>query len=416
MGSNPIILEEFDVIIPEGSQSYLIETGLDAVTAEMNRTPLSIDKNTWVSTIAKQQLLQEDLRAKCQSLSSIEDFNPASRTHCMKEFLQVRGLPVLRGTKAGQPALDKEVLEMWADMGDSLAHLVVLAREAATVHSQLTAWKPYADAGFVQTKWLQYGTPHGRYSSESPCIQNRVLPIRETIVSKEGYKFISLDWGSAEYVVWASLSKDPFLSKVFLEGSDLHTEMGARLSPILGSECDLRKAGKTVNFALLYGMLPVTLGKILDIDVTEALKVKGTFEQYATSAVRFRNDIILHAMKSGFVETAFGRRRMVKVSTYWGGKDDGANKTAWHHVNAGTAAELLKWNTLLQWESVRKSYSYDQARLVINMHDEVIWEVKDSLVPSVREVLLSIMSTPPEGFLPFKVDCRVGSNWLEISK
>jgi len=159
-----IKIAQFGVVIKEGTSSHKLETALEPVTEEMNRTPLRVNRATWLRN--KQALEQKfrALEAKCREMTGNPKFRANASADCVTEFVDVRGLTPLRKTGSGKFSIDKEQLETFAHLGDELAPVVIEAREARTVLSQLEAWEPYADKGYVRAVWNQYGTPHGRYS------------------------------------------------------------------------------------------------------------------------------------------------------------------------------------------------------------------------------------------------------------
>lgn len=417
-----IWIQRFGVRIPQGTQSYKMEKALDPITERMNVTPLRVNKETYLRNLKKVAVELEEANAVCRELSGNPAFRPNSPKDCVAEFQEKRGLPLGKKGSTGTPSVDKDVLQNLVNLGDPLAPKVMHARELQSHYSQLQKWAPFAEAGSVQTVWDQYGQPHGRYTSEEPNLQNRVLEIRETVEPKEGFTFLSVDWGMAEYVTWASLSKDAYLSNIFKEGRDLHQEMGSdlvKLNPTrdLGSD-SVRKFGKTSNFAILYRMLPYTLAKSLGVSNQEAEALMKSYHDKAPEASTYSDKVLAKAAQQGFVETAFGRRLYCQgLATLKGGALHQLQKTVWHHHNAGTAAEMLKFK-MVELNSVlaNEGFTPDQVHVAMNMHDEIIYEVADSVLAKVTPIVYGVMSEKMEGFLPFKVDMRTGKNWLAISK
>lgn len=416
-----IWLDKFGVVIPVGTKAYEMEKMLEPITEKMNATPLWVNPVTWEKNLKEWTDKFTELLAKCAELTGNESFNPGSGKDCVAEFAGKRKLSLGRVGASGNPSVDKSVLQDLANMGDDLAPWVIKAREARSYLSQLESWAPFAKAGKVQANWNQYGQPHGRYTSDSPNLQNRVTPIRETIEPRPGFSFVSSDWGMAEYVVWASLSKDAYLSSIFNDRRDLHEEMGTLLKSAnahLPEELPLRKAGKTINFALLYRMQTWTLAKTLGVTGPEAEKIQEVYRHMAPDAVQYIDSVLEKAAKDGYVETAFGRRLYCQeLSKMKGGTKHELQKTVWHHHNAGTAAELLKLKMVdVDQALVAAGVPDEDVRVALNMHDEIIYEVRDSAVDEVSGILYAEMSKQVPGFLPFKVDLRVGKSWLEISK
>jgi len=331
------------------------------------------------------------------------------------------GLPVQRvNKKSGAPACDKPTLEALAAMGEPLPAKISEAREARAKLSQLEKWEEFAKAGEVQCVWNQLGTPHGRYSCEGPNLQNRIVEIRETVEAPEGSVFLSYDLGQAEYVTWGSLSKDPVLiDALTIDGVDFHAKMFEavkKLVPELPSD-EPRKRGKTINFALLYLMQDFTLAKKLGVDIKVARDILQAYDDRATVAAEYKQRMIKSITSSGTSFTHFGRtRELSAIKTAKGGRLHELQKTLWHHHNAGTAAELLKIKQVKTWKEIRRNWDVDEVRLSLQMHDELIFTVKQSVLAEVQEVLLPIMEAAVPGFLPFPIDERAGRNWRDISK
>lgn len=413
-----IFLEAFDVRILEGTKSFEIETRLDPITEQMNKTPLSVNKATWKKNLDKITLELAELTAKCVEISKDPTFKPNSPTSCFTEFKK-RNMPMGEASKNGIPSFNKAILQHFANLGDDLAPVTIKAREAQSRLSQLEKWAPYATAGSVQTNWNQYGQPHGRYTADNPNLQNRVLEVRETVEAKDGFTFVSADWGMAEYVVWASLSKDNLLKSIFEEGRDLHKEMGASLAKIASPNgMEERKFGKLTNFALLYRMQPWTLAKTLGVTSDEAASILEEYYKKAPTASQYSNIVLKKAADEGFVETAFGRRLYCRdLRRQRGAPLHQLQKTVWHHHNAGTAAEMLKLKTLDVMDALlAKGIKLEDAHVALNMYDELILEVKNNQVDKVSKIMLEEMTKRVEGFLPFSVTIKTGKTWLDISK
>jgi hypothetical protein len=415
-----IRIEKFNVILPAGSNSAKIEHNLEPMTEEMNRTPLVVNLETWRRNLEAQQKETDRLVLRCHELAG-QAFRPHAPGDCSRILFEVLDLPVQRTSASGKPSTDDDTLQALDAMGNPIAGAIMEARGAQSVLSQLKEWEKFAEQGSVQTVWNQYGQPHGRYTADTPNLQNRVVPIRETIEAPPGFTFLSNDLGQAEYVTWASLSGDPVLSASFVSGIDFHIRMYDEVmeaAPGLNLHTtDKRKAGKTINFALLYLMQPFLLSKRLGITVPAAEKIIQGYKARAALADQYRENILAAAQKTGQVSTRFGRTRfMPDLKKARGHQLHALRKTAWHHHNAGTAAEILKIRQAQIFNTLRKDYSFEDVRLGLQMHDELIFVVKNELVEKVREICLEKFHQPLPGFLPFKVDTRTGQNWKAISK
>lgn len=418
-----ISLESGPVRLFKGTKSYDIEMGLAAETARMNHTPLKVDLATYKANLVRVAAATQTSLEKCRAIAQDETFRPHATADCLRVFRDKLGHKMSKTTQAGAASVDHDVLLHLDRIGEPLARPTMDFRELRVHLSQLEKWAPYAAAGQVQSRWDSLGQPHGRYSSSDPCMHNRVVEIRETITPADGHVFVSADWGMAEYLTWASLSKDSYLSDIFTSGRDLHTEMGQQILAVnpdiwLGEESP-RDFGKTTNFALLYRMATSTLAKSLGVDSQTAGRVVKAYRDKAPTASLYIEQVLKQAAYDGYVDTVFGRRLYCPtLATLTGGHLSQLQKTVWHHHNAGSAAEALK---LKQWQ-IGKELTLQgldkHVRLALNMYDELIYEVNASplIQDDATALIKSVMEAPAPGFLPFKVDLRTGLNWFQISK
>lgn len=414
-----------DVTIPSGSQSFRIEQGCEFSTDQLNHTPLKVNKTTWKEQVATHQAAVDTLVDVCRKESGMSDLRPHAPGDCAKLLYDKMGLKPLRvGKKSGRPSVDEETLVHFSYRGVEIASKLLAARKAQSMLSQLNAWEEFAQKGEVQANWNQCGTPHGRYSCDNPNLQNRIHPIRHTIEAGEGYSFLSLDLGQAEYVAWASLSGDKKLAQSFVDGTDFHRTTWDEIHELVPEvqlfDRDERQAGKTINFAVLYLMQDFVLAKRIGCDTATARKILDAHKRRAPVASSYIEETLTYARLNGcLVETHFGRKRHLPDlrSTDKRLRHE-ANKTAWNHHNAGTAAELLKIKQVRCGNAIRKNFGLmqDPPRLALQMHDELIYRVPDVILEDTRAVALEAFERPIEGFLPFKTDCRVGKTWGETTK
>ena len=281
-------------------ESALLEKQLVPTTNELNAYPLRVNRTIWERNLA---VAEDSVRfwvRQCQQEAGDTLFRPNSTADCRKAL----GLPPGSSTNA-------DALADLSVKGSKLAPLIAVARTQILTRGQLRKWAAYAKAGVVQAHWDSMGTPHGRYTSENPCLNNRISDIRETIEPEPGCSFLSFDLSQAEYVVWASLSKDPALCVAFELGKDFHLAMAQGVRNLVPSwkPADLRAAGKTLNFALLYMMQIPTLAYRLSCSVEVAARISAAYFDRAPRAKAYIREVLGQAKQRGFIETYFGRRR-----------------------------------------------------------------------------------------------------------
>jgi DNA polymerase I-like protein with 3'-5' exonuclease and polymerase domains len=385
-------------------ESAELERRLAPITAELNSCALRVNRDKWAANYDAADYIAGSLIQYCRYLAKSDLFRPNSPADCRNAL--------------GVESSDKDTLTALVNAGSDLAEAVLDARSAIACLGQLRKWTTIAEYGSVQPVWDSLGTPHGRYTSERPCLNNRIRPIRQTIEPDPGFTFLSMDKSQAEYVVWASLSGDVTLSELFLSGQDLHTAM-AELVLTLVPDWDLRgveprQAGKTLNFSILYLMQPYTLAIKLGCSQAVARKIIKTYYKRAKGGIKYIHRVLSDAHELGFVETHFGRRRYCGEYSNGGSEREKheIDKTLWSHHNAGTAAELVKFKQCDIWETLRREgFTSSQVRLSLNMYDQLVWSVRDDLLRDVEPIVTEIWNQRVPGFLPFRSQITLGKDW-----
>jgi len=412
-----LTIEKFGVDMPVNSTSFRLEKELEPITEKMNKTPLRVNDDTWLKQLEEAENEFFPLKTKAKGLAGNQEFRLNSSKDCQEEFITKRKLTPIRSGAKG-PSVNKETLTYWAlSKNDELAKVVLEGRGKLSILSQLNKWEPYAKQGEVQCNWDQYGTPHGRYSCKDPNLQNRVDRIRATIEpGVEGWQFLSVDLGQAEYVVWASLAED----EVMLEDlqDDLHDRTGQIIEEwVLDYKMENRReTGKMVNFARLYMMKPVTLAQRLGCDVEIAKRVMEAIGCKYKKATAYADRIKQECVMIRGSQTRFGRKREIPAlgkpeSNY---EFNEALKTAWHHHNAGTAAEVMKIMQLRACKALERDIAISpHVDLGLQMYDELIFQLDPRVVNEVTDTVLAACHKPIAGIQPFKITSKVGWNWLE---
>jgi DNA polymerase-1 len=405
--------------------SKLLEERLIPITQELNAHPLRVNKQTWLIAAADAFEIAQGLVRQCRQLTGDRFFRPNSPADCAKVLFTNRGTKPSRFSKTTrQPSTDKDTLLELANQGDIQASAILAARSAITRWGQLRTWGKFADIGLVQSVWDSCGTPHGRYTSDSPCLCNRILPIRATIEPDPGYSFLSLDLSMAELVTWGSLSGDRTIARSFQQGRDFHQETAEIVKKAVPSwdlrDQDERAAGKTLNFAILYLMKASTLAQKLGCPIEVAVRIIKACHRRAPKATAYIEKTLARAKELGYATTYFGRRRFCPeyqdpvLSTQDAHQ---LEKTLWNHTVAGTSAEYLKRKQILVWEALRKAhFTPSDARLSLQIYDECVFSVQDSLLAEVRAIVEPIWLEREAGFLPFQATIQTGKSWEAVSK
>ena len=267
--------------------------------------------------------------------------------------------------------------------------------------------------GRVHTSYNQVLTA-GRISSSSPNLQQ--LPkskrakelIRGSLIASPGYKLVSIDYSQMELRVLAHFSQEPELIRAYLEGEDIHQKT-ADLVNIP------RQQAKIVNFGIIYGMTPVGLASTLEIPEEEAENFIERYFKAYPEVKAWKLKTVNKARKEGFVETISGRKRALpglNDSTPW--KRRAAEREAVNTVIQGSAADIMK-KALVQVAEAMEIFG-EKVRLLLPVHDELLIEVKESLVSEVVPIIMKIMASAWRLKVPLEVEAEVGDNWGDMKK
>ncbi|MDX9958743.1 MAG: DNA polymerase, partial [Spirochaetia bacterium] len=270
----------------------------------------------------------------------------------------------------------------------------------------------------IRTHFVQTGTATGRLSSRDPNLQN--IPVREeegrrirsSFVAAPGRMLVSADYSQIELVVFAHLSGDPELRKAFIDGADVHRRTAAL---ILGKEesevsPQERRAAKTINFGVIYGMGAFRLAQELGIPRAEAQKfIDAYFARYAGVAAFIRNTVEA-TKRDGYVSTILGRRRPVPlINSRNANERQAAERIAVNTPIQGSAADIMKL-AMLKVDAVIKE-RFPEARLLLQVHDELILEAPEAIAPAVAAAVEEAMASAHTLSLPLRVGVELARNW-----
>jgi len=333
-------------------------------------------------------------------------------------LFEERGLPVIKKTKTG-PSTAAAVLERLAKDGDRLCELILSYRELAKLKgTYVDALPGFARNGRIHTSFHQAVAATGRLSSNEPNLQNIPIRsadgrrIRECFVAKPHHVFLSCDYSQVELRVLAHFCGDGPLVEAFREGQDIHSRTAAEIFGVafgLVSEGQ-RRAAKAINFGIVYGMSAFRLSNELDIPRGEAQAyIDGYFARYP-QVRSFMDEAIARAREDGHAETLFGRRRPVRGLDARSPVDRGAaERIAINTPVQGTAADLIKLAMIRV--HARLGREFPDARLLLQVHDELVLEVPESEVERVQAAVVEEMTSVADLAVPLVVGCGVGRTW-----
>jgi len=275
----------------------------------------------------------------------------------------------------------------------------------------------HPQTGRLHTRFHQTGTVTGRLASSDPNLQNIPIrtaagrKIRRGFVAAREHKLVVADYSQIELRVLAHLSGDENLRRIFLEGHDIHTQTAAWMFGIEDEDVDVfqRRAAKTVNFGVLYGMSAHRLSRQLGIGHKEAQSfINRYFESYP-GVRRYIEETLETARSRGYVETLFGRRRFIsELNSHARNAREAAERAAFNMPIQGTAADLIKLAMVALDKKLPR-----EAGLLLQVHDELIVEVPQHSANEVAQIVSEVMENIWKLEVPLKVDIGIGENWLE---
>ena len=329
-------------------------------------------------------------------------------------------LPALVKTPSGQPSTNEEALEAIAD-AHPLPRVILEYRGLAKLRSTYTDKLPEMvnpDTGRVHTSYHQAGAATGRLSSSDPNLQN--IPIRSeegrrirtAFVAPPGRKLVACDYSQIELRIMAHLSEDPALLRAFASGEDIHRATAAEVfaRPIAEVSGNERRAAKAINFGLMYGMGAFGLARQLGIGRGEAQDYIALYFSRYPGVRDYMERTRQQAREQGYVETVFGRRLALDyIHSRNAAQRAGAERAAINAPMQGTAADIIKRAMVRvdEWLAGHR----DQALMILQVHDELVFEADAGFVPALLERVPALMAGAAELRVPLVVDSGVGDNW-----
>lgn len=399
-----------------------IEMPLAIVLAEMERTGVLVDAkqlNDYSNELAKQLI---EIEAQLQSLAG-EKFNPASPKQIQAILFDKHNLPVLKKTPKGDPSTSEEVLSELANEYE-LPRMILFYRGLAKLKNTYTDKLPLMISPIdqrIHTNYNQIGTITGRLSSNDPNLQNIPVRneegrrIRQAFIAPKGCKIISADYSQIELRIMAHLSQDESLLNAFAHDKDIHRVTASEILGKAESEVtnEERRRAKAVNFGLIYGMSAFGLSKQINIPRKEAqFYIDRYFERYP-GVQQYMEQTRQLAAEQGYVETLSGRRLYLpKIRSTNGIEKRGAERAAINAPMQGTAADIIK-TAMIKMSEWIKNQSEDNIKMVMQVHDELVFEVKDAFVEQYCTEIKKIMENCYQLSVPLKVDVGIGNNWDE---
>jgi len=275
----------------------------------------------------------------------------------------------------------------------------------------------------VHTTYNQTGTITGRLSSQDPNLQN--IPIRtelgqefrKAFIAEKDFVLLSCDYSQIDLRVAAHLSGDLAMSDAFKKGEDIHTRTAMGVFHVSADKVtpNMRRQAKTLNFGVLYGMGLLGFQRASGVSRAEAKEFIDNYTREFSGLAEYLEKVKQQARKNGYVETLFGRRRPIPdILSTMPMLRAGAERTAINMPIQGTSADLIKIAMINVQKLINDKYS-DSVRMLLQVHDELLFEVKKDVVEKVAKEIKNIMESAHHFDVPIIADAKSGDNWAEMS-
>jgi DNA polymerase-1 len=349
-----------------------------------------------------------------------QPFNLSSPKQLQEILFVKQGLPVVKKTPGGQPSTDEDVLQRLA-LDHPLPKLILEYRTLSKLKSTYTDKLPKmvnADTGRVHTNYAQAVANTGRLASNDPNLQN--IPVRtaegrrvrEAFIAPQGHTIVSADYSQIELRIMAHLSQDEGLLEAFRNGVDVHSHTASEIFAIETGEVssEQRRYAKVINFGLIYGMSAFGLASQLGVERSAAQQYIDRYFARYPGVAEYMQSTRESARERGYVETVFGRRLyLAEIRSSNHQRRQAAERAAINAPMQGTAADLIKLSMIAVYDWIAKENL--GTRMVMQVHDELVLEVPDAEVDTVRKRIPELMSDVAKLDVPLVADVGVGPNW-----
>ncbi len=396
-----------------------IEIPLSYVLVSMEKYGVEIDRTALMSFARELDGQIADLEQQIYICAG-EKFNISSPKQLGEILFEKMGLPHGKKTKTGY-STNAEVLEGLVDY-DPIIELVLNYRTLTKLSSTYAVGllKVIAEDGRVHTTYKQTETRTGRISSAEPNIQN--IPVRTELgrefrrffVAEKGYKLVDADYSQIELRLLAHISDDEAMIEAFKSGEDIHTITASQVfnQPPEWVTPEMRSSAKAVNFGIVYGIGAFSLSKDIGVSVKQADEyIKAYLAKYRGVA-RYMEDTPEEAKKNGYVTTMFGRRRYIPELQMSNKNIQALGKRiAMNTPIQGTAADIIKLAMVKVY--ARLKAELPEARLILQVHDELIVEAKECDAEKAAQILREEMENVAKLSVPLTADAKIGGSWFE---
>lgn len=410
-----------------------IELPLSPIMQKMHENGIKVDRGFFKKLSAEYHVLLDALEKEIHRMAGI-DFNVRSPKQLSEILFEEMKLPtkgIKKSSKTGIYSTNAQMLEKLEGEHKIISKLLEYRELDKLVGTYIDVLPDMvAEDGRLHATFVQNGTTTGRFSSKDPNMQN--IPtrselgrkIREGFIAEDGWKLVSFDYSQIELRCLAILSGDKKLISIFNEGKDIHTAVASLIGGVPEDQVDreMRRKAKIVNFGILYGMGVNSLRKEMNTTRAEAQVFHDGFFTQFPEATAFLEETKEHARKHGYTTTLFGRRRQFNnINSKLPFIRAMTERMALNAPIQGTSADMVKLamihiNTWITQQGVD-----ERARFILQIHDEIIFEVQEGFVEEFSQEVLRIMQTTLENSylkykspVPLVVHSSVGDTWGEL--
>lgn len=398
---------------------YGIELPLCPVLAEMERTGMLVDRK---ALAAFGEMLDERIAADQTKIHALAggEFNINSTQQLGRVLFEELGLPPVKKTKTGY-STNADVLEKLRGahpIVDAVLEYRQYAKLKSTYVDGLT--KVVAPDGRIHTSFQNTVTATGRLSSTEPNLQN--IPVRTELggelrrmfVAGDGCTLVDADYSQIELRLLAHIADDKAMQQAFLSGEDIHTVTASQVFGVSPAEVthEMRRRAKAVNFGIVYGISDFSLSQDIGVPRWEAREYMDRYFEKYHGVRSYMDNVVAKAKEDGYVSTVFGRRRALPElkSSNFNLRSFG-ERVALNMPIQGTAADVMKLAMIHVWERLRREKL--RARLVLQVHDELIVECPEEETERVKVLLTEEMESVASLAVPLIATSAAGKSWAE---
>lgn len=408
-----------------------IEKPLIPIVLSMEKWGIKIDKKYLEDLSTKYHKTLKSLEQKIWKEAE-EEFNINSPKQLGEILFEKLGLKVKNQKKTGTGARStkESELEKIKDSHPIVPAILEYREIAKLLSTYIDSIPKLLDKdNRLHSHFEQTGTTTGRMSSNDPNIQNIPIKtdlgraIRNAFIASDGYELVAIDYSQIELRVAAILSRDSKLMEIFKSGGDVHSATASFVFGVPKEKIDseMRRRAKIINFGILYGMGVNALKVNLGTSREEAQQFLASYFNTFEGLAHYLDEVKNNALKNGFTETLFGRRR------YFDGLKSSlpfirasAERMAINAPIQGTAADIIKIAMNNVFRSIEKEKLLNEVRILLQVHDELVFEVKKErvaqVVPEIKKIMESVLSTELSLGVPIVVNAKVGKNWGEMKE